>query len=477
MGQIKNIKLHIVTDIKVNCLNMLLDFPFEIQEHILRYCNVADLINLACCSTAYYTDTIKKILWKCIKLSGNQVLHADLCDVKHMLKYTKTLLIFNPALLENDMPEMLDVDTNYEAILECSNPTVLHANMVPKNAFTALCKLQDLLELRMGGLRYIHDSVLQNICRSLTELKVFELNNSKFGSLTDKGFLYLNKLTSLTELVLNECPVTDLRLSSMIALQKLSLKRCSNFTNESLSHLKNLVYLRELCLENCKQISNLDVSNISTLIKLEKLSLSGCPKLSDEGISHLKHLVMLRELSLSSSGITDLGVSVISTLHRLEKLDICNCNEVSDIGLSYICKLSMLKELDITTVSDKYSGVGISHLSKLTKLEQFRAGCCRRIKRGFSHLKKLKSLKNLDVWLCGLADDNLHHIGKITSLQALNLLHNRGITDAGMSLLTSLTSLRYLNVAGTQVTDSGISKLYLLENLKTVDVKGFLMSA
>merc|ERR1712183_295235 len=62
MGQIKNIKLHIVTDIK-RSIKMLESLLPELVEQIIQYCKVADLQNVALCSTACHAAVSKFVVY------------------------------------------------------------------------------------------------------------------------------------------------------------------------------------------------------------------------------------------------------------------------------------------------------------------------------------------------------------------------------------------------------------------------------
>ena len=61
--------------------------------------------------------------------------------------------------------------------------------------------------------------------------------------------------------------------------------------------------------------------------------------------------------------------------------------------------------------------------------------------------------------MCGgrITDGGLQHLCALTALQNLNLSSNAGISE--VQLLSALTRLRRLNLAGTQVTETGASAL------------------
>merc|ERR1712147_456936 len=67
MGQIKNIKLHIVTDIKGSGMNRMEALPIEIFDQILSYCDRKDLVNMSCCSRHYNMNT-NHLIWSKVQI-------------------------------------------------------------------------------------------------------------------------------------------------------------------------------------------------------------------------------------------------------------------------------------------------------------------------------------------------------------------------------------------------------------------------
>lgn len=61
-------------------------------------------------------------------------------------------------------------------------------------------------------------------------------------------------------------------------------------------------------------------------------------------------------------------------------------------------------------------------------------------------------------------------LSKLADLKNLRRLHleKTGVTDAGLANLKGMTNLEYLNLYGTQVTDAGLSNLEGMKNLKSL---------
>ncbi len=75
------------------------------------------------------------------------------------------------------------------------------------------------------------------------------------------------------------------------------------------------------------------------------------------------------------------------------------------------------------------------------------------------------SLKWLDLAGTAVSDRGLAEVAQMPNLTRLHL-ERTAVTDSGLSALASLDSLEYLNLYGTGITDSGLEHLQKLPNLK-----------
>src|SRR5262249_31317129 len=76
------------------------------------------------------------------------------------------------------------------------------------------------------------------------------------------------------------------------------------------------------------------------------------------------------------------------------------------------------------------------------------------------------------LWLPGInvGDSGLSHIGRLTGLQELDLSHC-GITDAGLVHLTELKQLRTLRLSGNKLTGAGLRAIAELPQLTELDLQ------
>src|SRR5688572_2900267 len=85
-------------------------------------------------------------------------------------------------------------------------------------------------------------------------------------------------------------------------------------------------------------------------------------------------------------------------------------------------------------------------------------------------LAGIKTLKKLDLSLTYVSDAGAQTIGGLTQLEELNLFTAEFITDAAIAFLRSNTSLRVLNLRGTDVTDTSVEYISRLGNLRSLDI-------
>ena len=192
------------------------------------------------------------------------------------------------------------------------------------------------------------------VCGSLDELlakpkeelnKVIRLEFRKGANLT--GTLTassLSALTALSELSIDECDLTELNLSGMKGLDRLSLYSCKQLTSLNVSGCENLASLsvnecpklEKLNASGCKALANLDMPgcaeltdlNVSGCPKLEKLNADGCAKLTS--LKGLEACPALTDVNLNGAKIASLNLSACS---GLKSLSLAKAAKLADLKL------------------------------------------------------------------------------------------------------------------------------------------------
>ena len=193
-------------------------------------------------------------------------------------------------------------------------------------------------------------------------------------------------------------------------LKILSIRRNLNITDEGLTSLSSLHLLEEIHLSGSWNITSKGIKNIGEKLKLKKMELRGC------------------------DSIDDLSCSFISKqFPNLIGLDCRDCIKITDEGVIEICKgISSLKYLDI-------SGTKITDRSVIE------------ISNYYSH-----SLKTLHLWACvNITDKAISLLDKMKVIENLNLQDCTRLTDISFHYLSSLKSLKKLQIGGPFITDKG----------------------
>ncbi len=219
-----------------------------------------------------------------------------------------------------------------------------------------------------------------------------------------------------------------------------------------------------------------------------KGSYSGGPRPGDACMNHIAHLTGLKQLEILYTNITTKGIRQIDKMKSLESLTIAN--KLDDAGLEVISKLPSLKNLyirnqcRITNKGMRYFGrlslleelafncnivddESLVHLSKLPRLRYLLLLGNKFTDEGMIHLKNIPNLKTLQLyWLNQLTDKALLHIAECDRLEAVSFHHNENITDKGLEYLSTIKSLKRLDIHKAQVTDEGLKHL---SHIKTLD--------
>lgn len=155
-------------------------------------------------------------------------------------------------------------------------------------------------------------------CSKITGSGLKYLPSLKYLTL-DRGAISFDSLPALSSLYglnITNSIITDTELyrltRNMTALEQLKIDECSNITDEGISQsITHLTSLKDLHLEDCN-ITDKSLEKISALSHLTQLNLRGCSKITDKGLEHLAQLPSLQVLNCTNCNVTIKG---------LEKLD------------------------------------------------------------------------------------------------------------------------------------------------------------
>ena len=212
---------------------------------------------------------------------------------------------------------------------------------------------------------------------------------------------------------------------------------------------------------------------LAGLTGLKTLVLS-LPSLTDQGMRYIKGLTALEDLHLRALGVTDSGFEYLEGMQSLQSL--WAWATVTDQGLAHVGKLTSLRELSINVTSVR--GPGLSHLAPLAKLEHLELQGANFGNSGLKYLSDLRALKSL--WLRGedlkISDAGMRHIGGLTGLERLHLSRIDSVTDAGITYLKDLKSLRSLDVGKSTITEKAVETISGMESVEELWLSNNLKS-
>ncbi|MCO8124060.1 hypothetical protein NHH03_20115 [Stieleria sp. TO1_6] len=259
-------------------------------------------------------------------------------------------------------------------------------------------------------------------------------------ALTDAELKNVGRISSLENLDLRGCGVTDLGLATLT----------------DLGHLKSIKFSGS---DGVTQVTDVGLEKLSALKTLKVIALDFLP-ISDKGLKSIAKLTELRELYLAGTKITDASASTIGSFSQLSKLRVAS-TAIGDAGVTQLAGLSGLVELDVSDcpgISDKALPVMLG-IGKLTKLNLYSTAIG---DAGWDlaaeQLPGEPPLQWLNVDKTPLTDASL---ATISRFQGLTFLHlgSTAVTDAGLPSLADLEKLQKLIVTRTAVTADGVKQL------------------
>ncbi|CAI5474726.1 unnamed protein product [Closterium sp. Yama58-4] len=137
---------------------------------------------------------------------------------------------------------------------------------------------------------------------------------------------------------------------------------------------------------------------------------------------------------------------------------------LSDAMLINVSTMTHLTSIDLDS-SSGFSAEGIKHLYRLPHLEKLNFNYSDFLDSALEGIGSLSRLIDLSLHQTNVTDAGLSHLTALTSLKDLRLGYCSGVTDAGMVHLVRLTGLEKLAPDGTAVTDDGLQQLTALTKL------------
>ena len=237
----------------------------------------------------------------------------------------------------------------------------------------------------------------------------------------------------------------------------------SSITDQDLSQLQQLPYLFHLDLSNSEVTDN-GLDSIAACSNLYELNLSNT-QVTDAGILKLKSLQTLAWLKATGTNVTYSALTELDD--RLPLANFAEQRAIDEVqaygGQAHGCRryLENTENLCLRGAKELSGGDLILGMNRKLKL------CHAEI----SHLAHLESLKNLNIHGVIIEPGSFSDVPSIPNLTNLEIWHT-DTTDADLQDLARQTQVESFVIYNSKlVTDTGVSELAKLRNLKTMSVK------
>ena len=259
---------------------------------------------------------------------------------------------------------------------------------------------------------------------------------------------------------------------SLICLFFINTSRADN-SIETIQFSDKQMYLAVLNqIQNEYDITFDNATNTINIIntdleRIEKLELNNN---NISNISGIEKFTNLQELNISNNNIKD--ITKLQTLTNLRTLKafcntISNTSAISGLGNLNYLDLSKNKLDDSNRTKDNCLTTNLSNLTNLKELN-----LSHNYLIYISEIENLTALESLDLYDNAICD--IQEIGNLTNLVTLKLGENNEFsryTISGVSELSSLTNLKYLDFSENKTSDI-ISSISGLTNLEYLSLEG-----
>jgi internalin A len=349
------------------------------------------------------------------------------------------------------------------------------------DAMDAVVRFSMLRELRLMDCSWLKDEQLA----SLVVLKNLERLELSSPAITPAGLTHLAQLPELRKLTLGECAAigddaVD-QLVSLSQLKQLMLSSTEFTTRGYLQLLERLPGVKlSVAVESFKDVREVSkrgtfASNLTGFWQQPNRDETVKPLLPGD-LKVIGNLTGLAYLHLHSE-ITDEMFLELGALPHLNSLFLGH-TRITDAGLERLAGFPSLKRL--TMFQTEIDGTGLKHLKHTPGLTHLEI----RTRQGENVLEHLSPLQELDELLIGapITDDELSRMPVLAKLRHVwfSDSHVRGpgiewlsrqpnlislsfegglVDDAAIEPIAKLTSLRYVELRETRMTDVGKARL------------------
>jgi Leucine-rich repeat (LRR) protein len=201
-------------------------------------------------------------------------------------------------------------------------------------------------------------------------------------------------------------------------------------------------------------ITDSDMPALARMTDLARLNLS-LTRISDRGLRALKTAPAIEDVNLYfAEQVGDEGAAILRNWKRLKRVNLRG-TKITDSTLEALAGVPSIEWLDIGWA--QITDTGLDHLSALTNLRWLTMGGNKLTDTALQFLRQMPQIEYLDIGGTQRTDSGLW------SLQ---------LNEAGVQAIASVTELRELRAAGTNITGRELAMLKTLAKLERLNLQG-----
>ena len=235
-------------------------------------------------------------------------------------------------------------------------------------------------------------------------------------------------------------------------------------------HIGHITALESLNIISTK-FSDEWMPNIAKLTHLKTLRFTNNGKLTDASMERLAGLKNLETFSFVGTAITGRAYAKCKDWTRVTKVSHRG-SSIDDEGLQQLCEhLPNLESISLAHA--KFTDAGAPHLARLTKLKGLELGTSKATPQALHHIAKLP-LEYLQLGEGFDSPECIPLIKGLATLRRLTLTNAKGLTDADLTVVASLTQLEQLELSRIDLPDERLAVLKdfaFLKSMRLVPVK------
>lgn len=281
------------------------------------------------------------------------------------------------------------------------------------------------------------------------------------GRITDAGLSWLSGRSDLRALKLINVDVSDAGLAHIAGLRSLQSLRISDtdVTADGLAHLGRLHNLSQLHLWLRGDIgAELDI--VQELDKLKHLTVSG-PEFTGRHLDCLNRLPQLTALSFEKSRVSDESLAQLAGLKSLKQINLSG-TAVTDKVVDTLASMPSLESIDLsrTEIGDDALHRLAEHFERgrFQKLTILYLNECSGISQGMGSISTMTRLRVLELAGSDVTNDDLRFLPSLPELVILDLSRTN-VGDRGITEVAKISTLQRCFLEGTPITVTGLNLL------------------